>query len=520
MLETESKTPTVSYKWRPIELAEPEDEGYDFQEIDSLQRQWLQVKQEAESSSPEAYTAFTERLTRRWAIETGIIEGIYDLDRGVTETLVREGIAANHIERRDTDKEPSELVQILNDHQESVESVNYWIEQGRPLTKTFILSLHSQILRSQDTHTAVNQFGERFEATLQKGEFKTQPNNPTRTDGSIHEYCPPEQVESELDSLIEMYQMCDDENYHPLLLAAWLHHRFEQIHPFQDGNGRVGRAILTWHLVKKGFFPIVVSRDDRTKYINALEQADTHNLTPLIDLFVGLEKNTILQALDEGETESQIEEPEPQVDLISQVVGGIVERAKRRRLSAAEQMRSVNNTALALRETANEYLDAKSQDVQKRLESGAIFIEPIVFEGGPDKLNEHWYHNQVLNTARSSQHWVNLNESRYFIRLALNSLSRETLPRLIFVISLHHTGRRLTGIMAATAFAEIEYYDEGTSDSSDQKAGSSDNSTFHNCAVNPFTFTWNDSVEEINDRFIRWTEVCLSIALRHWMENS
>ena len=509
----------ISHKWKPIEPIEPDNQTYDFREIDSLQRQWLNIKRQVESSTPDAYKAFTDRLTRRWAIETGIIEGIYDLDRGVTETLVREGIAADYIERSSTDKEPSELVRILKDHEESIEAVNFWIEQSRPLNKTFIQSLHIQILNSQDTHTAVNQFGDRFEATLRKGEFKIQPNNPTRPDGSVHEYCPPEQVESELDTLLSIYAEYANEDCHPLLLAAWLHHRFEQIHPFQDGNGRVGRAILTWHLVKNGFFPIVVSRDDRTEYIDALEQADASDLTPLIDLFVRLEKNTVLQAVEVGESQT-LTEHEPQIDLISQVVGGIVERANRRREVQAEQLRSVNITALDLRKTANEYLNIKSQEVRNSLESGGIFIEPMVFEGGPDNFNEHWYQNQVLNTARASQHWVNLNESRYFVRLALNPTIREEMPRLIFVISLHHTGRRLTGIMAATAFAEIEYYGEEISNGSTQAVGNSANSTFHNCAVNPFTFTQNDSAEEISDRFIRWAEVCFSIALRHWMDNS
>ncbi|MXY47148.1 MAG: hypothetical protein F4Y44_09215, partial [Chloroflexi bacterium] len=189
MVDMRNASLKASHKWKPIELLNSEDEEYDFREIDSLQRQWLQVKKEVESSTPEAYSAFTERLTRRWAIETGIIEGIYDLDRGVTETLVREGIAADYIERGSTNREPSELVQILKDHEESVRSVMYWIEQSRPLNKTFIKALHTHILNSQDTHTAVNQFGNRFEATLRKGEFKTQPNNPTRQDGSVHEYC-------------------------------------------------------------------------------------------------------------------------------------------------------------------------------------------------------------------------------------------------------------------------------------------------------------------------------------------
>lgn len=506
----------VSHQWKPIELIEQEAEEYDFQEIDSLQRQWLEVKKNVEISTPEAYRKFTERLTRRWAIETGIIEGIYDLDRGITETLVREGIASEHIERGSTNKEPSELVEILRDHQASIASVNTWIEEGHPLTKWFIKSLHSQILKNQHTSRAMNQFGNMFDAEIVKGEFKKHPNNPIRPDGTIHEYCPPEQVESELDMLLDLYRDYERANCHPMLLAAWLHHRFEQIHPFQDGNGRVGRAVLTWHLVRKGFFPIVVSRDDRTKYIDALENADAGDLTHLIGLFVGLEKSTILQAISEGETETQIA-VEPQIDLVSQVVSGIVDRANRRRQSEAAQMRSVNDTAQTLRGEASGRLADISRSIAKEFEQAGIYVSPLITEGGPDKYNEYWYWRQIIETAEKFRHWVNPNEPRYFVRLTLNP-ERGRTPRLIFVISLHNTGRQLTGIMSATAFAEIEYHDGDASNDPLQSSRISGNVDFRDCAVNPFTFTWDDSVDDIRDRFVKWMEGCFAIALRYWGE--
>ena len=511
----------VSHKWQPI--APLGETGYDFQEITSLQREWLRIKAEVERDAPQAYAEFTERLTRRWAIETGIIEGVYELDRGVTETLVEKGFVADYIERGSTNREPSELMAILRDHQDSVASVNKWIEESRPLTKWFIFALHSQILNNQHTSRAIDQFGNSFNATLAKGEFKKQPNNPRRPDDTIHEYCPPEQVDSEIENLRCLYEEYSaDSNYHPLLLAAWLHHRFEQIHPFQDGNGRVGRAILTWHLVKNGFFPIVVSRDDRAKYIDALEKADDGELTPLINLFVLLQKNTILQAIDAGDVESSsAPEFHPQADLVSQVVGGIVERVKRRRQSEAEQMRSVNETALELRRQTQDYLHQKSQEIREQLASADIHIAPRIEEGGPDNNNDHWYRIQVLETAKHSQHWVNLFEPRYFVKLSLNpSSSTEKTPRLTFVVSFHHTGRRLTGIMAATAFAQIEHqYEVGSTITSSQASSGFDKSNFKNCAVDPFTFTMSDSVEDISVRFANWTEVCLSVALlQYWME--
>lgn len=516
----------VSHKWQPI--APLGETGYDFQEITSLQREWLRIKRDVERDTPQAYAEFTARLTRRWAIETGIIEGVYELDRGVTETLIEKGFVADYIERGSTNKEPSELTAILRDHQDAVASVNKWIEEGLPLTSWLIRALHIQILNNQHTSRAINQFGDSFDATLVKGEFKKQPNNPTRANGTTHEYCPPEQVDSEIENLIRLYdEYSAADDCHPLLLAAWLHHRFEQIHPFQDGNGRVGRAILTWHLVRNGFFPIVVSRDDRTDYIDALETADDGDLTPLIDLFVRLEKSTILQALG---ADAPSNAPEfPQGDLIGEVVGGIVEQVNRRRQYEYErqqyeyeQLLFVDITARELRRQTQNYLHRKSQEIQKQLAAADIHIEPRIDEGGHDHNNEHWYRLQTLETAKYSQHRVNFFAHRYFVKLSLNpESSAEGTPRLTFVVSLHHTGRRrITGIMAATAFAQIEDQDDmGYTLTLSQASSGFDRSNFMNCAVDPFTFTMSDSVEDISNRFANWTEVCLSVALRYWMEN-
>ena len=511
MTAATDNTQRVFHKWKPIEPIDSDSQAYDFGEIDSLQREWLRIKQEVESSTPNAYKAFTDRLTRRWSIETGIIEGIYDLDRGVTETLIEKGIATEYIARGSTNKEPSELVQILNDHQESISSVNYWIEQSRPLTKTFIQSLHTQILNTQNTHTAVNQFGDRFEATLRKGEFKTQLNNPTRSDGSLHEYCPPEQVESELDNLLSMYEEYDNEDCHPLLLAAWLHHRFEQIHPFQDGNGRVGRAILTWHLVRKGFFPIVISRDDRLEYIDALEQADAGNLARLIDLFVNLEKDVILRALSPGDG-----------DLVDEVVDSIVERAGLRQASDSHRMSHVNEIAVKLQEAAESYLSEKSQSIQNRLVEVNMFVDHDVKTGHTFGHYYHQYNVQMNEIAKKLQYSVNFSEYIYTIELDLETHNVGLAPRMLFVISLFHIGHtsNSTGVMAATAFAEMQGPIPYSSQSHPELITTSlGNAPFYNCTVAPFTFTWNDSAREVSHRFINWTEACLSDALRHWGNN-
>ncbi len=82
--------------------------------------------------------------------------------------------------------------------------------------------------------------------------------------------------------------------YDPVTRAAIAHHDFEALHPFTDGNGRVGRLLLNLMLMQDGYPPALVLREWRARYIQALQQAYFGNYSPLVDL-VGL---AVEQALD------------------------------------------------------------------------------------------------------------------------------------------------------------------------------------------------------------------------------
>ena len=277
--------------WHPITPLQPQSDR-DFSQDDDLRQQWLDRRS---NIANDGLTA----LHRSWAIETGIIEGLYWLDNAQTSTLIEQGFVPAAIPPSGTGEDPDNLLAILQDHMAALGAIYTETRKGRSISRSAIRQLHQVIAAHQPTYRAINQFGQWFDATLHAGAFKTMPNNPTRPDGVIHEYCRPIHVESELDNLLDWYDeyLAQPDVYHPLLVAAWLHHRFAQIHPFPDGNGRVTRTLVSWHLAQHGYLPMVVTRDDRNDYISALEAADEGDPTPLVNLTAGLQWRAMLQAI-------------------------------------------------------------------------------------------------------------------------------------------------------------------------------------------------------------------------------
>ena len=67
---------------------------------------------------------------------------------------------------------------------------------------------------------------------------------------------------------------------------ARIHVDFERLHPFIDGNGRTGRLLLNLMLTRLGWPPIVIFKEQRGRYLNALDRADHDDLGPLAELIV------------------------------------------------------------------------------------------------------------------------------------------------------------------------------------------------------------------------------------------
>ncbi|MCY3877607.1 MAG: Fic family protein [Rhodobacteraceae bacterium] len=99
----------------------------------------------------------------------------------------------------------------------------------------------------------------------------------------MHEYCPPEQVQTEIERFLAFHADHRGLDLAPETEAAWLHHEFVRIHPFQDGNGRISRLLMAWAYAKAGEFPPIIPADEKPDYIAALEQADEGNFSALVN---------------------------------------------------------------------------------------------------------------------------------------------------------------------------------------------------------------------------------------------
>jgi Fic family protein len=261
----------------------------------ALATQWAAEREFLREQGAEA--RLVEQMKNRMAVETGVIEGLYALDRGVTETLIAEGFSASLLTNADTNKDPHLVIAILRDQREAIDYIFEVVKRQHPLTTSVVKEMHSLLTQHQPTTTAMDQFRALLEVELIRGQWKSVPNNCTRPDGELHVYCPPEHVGSEMDRLIDLHSQYESISVAPEVLAAWLHHRFTQIHPFQDGNGRVARLLASVVFIKAPWHPLVVLRDDRAGYIDAHERADAVDLNPLIKLFASWQTRAFVMAL-------------------------------------------------------------------------------------------------------------------------------------------------------------------------------------------------------------------------------
>lgn len=195
-----------------------------------------------------------DRFTANFTYESNAIEGnsltLKDVSIVIFENIIPTG------------KELREIYETRN----SREVVGLIVKKRFRINHRDILRMHKLLMR--DIPTAPG--------------YKKLPNYII---GKKVETTPPDKVEEEMSSLIELVNE-NPEKLHPLQLSADFHGRFEKIHPFEDGNGRVGRFLSNVILINKGYPPLIIRKSQRLSYLKALDDFDRGYKANLERLFL------------------------------------------------------------------------------------------------------------------------------------------------------------------------------------------------------------------------------------------
>ena len=486
---------STAYYWQPIEDLPRDWAPLQFKELQALSQVWKEQRQTLEEEA--VLKDFHERLNREWAIETGIIERVYTLDRGITQLLIEKGIDASLIPHGSTDRPAGMVVAMIRDHQEAVEGLFQFVKGERTLSTSYIKELHSVLTRHQESSDAVDPRGKAIQVPLLRGDYKKQPNNPHRQNGSVHQYCPPEQVASEMDRLIEMHCAHASMGVPPEVEAAWLHHRFTQIHPFQDGNGRVVRCLASLVFLKAGWFPLVITRDDRDRYILALERADAGDLRDLTWLFVKLEKKAFVNAL--GLTREVLHGT-----MVSQVIDSVRDTLLRQREELRKEWQRAKALAVALQEVCRERLERAKAEMQGKLGKLNPRFQFKVVHEPPDGARGHYFRHQIIEAAKELGYFADLRTHR-----AWTSLHLQTDVRSEILYSFHGVGAEFRGVIAVSAiFFRKSEAEEGERAITDITPLSDD----------IFQLNYRDTESDAKTRFAHWMDETLAKGLEAWRQ--
>ena len=228
----------------------------DLHEIRKIEEMNLKYKEIRRSLNTKDWQDIKKRFVANFVFESNALEGNSLTLKNFSEIVFENKIIASADLREVYDAQNSYVVfsELLN--------------SKREITEEFIINLHKRIMKRIDDRTG----------------YKKIPNILL---GRNIELVSPEKVSREMNKLINWYSQNKMKLY-PLELAFKFHHKFELIHPFADGNGRVGRMLMNYILIKEGYYPIIIRKNHRQRYLKALNAADLNKYVPLMGF--GIEK--------------------------------------------------------------------------------------------------------------------------------------------------------------------------------------------------------------------------------------
>jgi len=180
-------------------------------------------------------------------------------------------------------------VNEMKAHDVAIHLIREWAQdKDHQLSEKAIRELNQLILVKDYWAEATTRDGQATRRKIKVGTYKEQPNHVQLKSGEIFRYAEPNEVPAKMEELIKWYREQKNENV--LETAAFFHYKFVIIHPFDDGNGRISRLLMNYHLLKNGYPPIIIKSQDKSNYLYALNQADAGNEGAFVT-YLGMNSN-------------------------------------------------------------------------------------------------------------------------------------------------------------------------------------------------------------------------------------
>lgn len=234
--------------------------------------------------------AYWRKVKLNWTYHSNALEG-NTLTLSETRTLLEDDIRrGNKPERHYTE---IQLHAGLLDY--LVELVR---EPELVFTEQLIKELHTLLMGKDYLVSAIDHLGNPVQVKGRPGQYKTQENF-VNTPKGVHYYTSVLDTPHAMGKLVAWVQQAlHTPTLHPAAFAAKLHLDFVQIHPFDDGNGRMARILMNLMLMKLGYAPAIIKTETReTRYLPALRAAQHGEGTAQFDALVAEEALETLQLL-------------------------------------------------------------------------------------------------------------------------------------------------------------------------------------------------------------------------------
>ncbi|MDJ1495019.1 Fic family protein [Cytophagaceae bacterium DM2B3-1] len=238
-----------------------------------------------------------------WNYHSNAIEG-NSLDYGETVAFLMHGLTAKG--------KPFKDHLDIRGHNDAINFLLHLVKDKRDITETDIRGLHSMILIEPYEVDTISESGLSSKKRIKLGEYKSTPNHVRTITGEVHYYASPEETPMKMHNLMTwLYETQKDPSVHPIVLAALFHHKFVEIHPFDDGNGRLSRLLMNLIIMREQYPPVVIKQDkiSRDKYYLALSKADVGDLTPFVE-FISQEALNSLEIYLKGARGESMDEPD------------------------------------------------------------------------------------------------------------------------------------------------------------------------------------------------------------------